>query len=325
MELTDTFGRKINYLRLSVTDRCNMRCVYCMPAEGISLLTHDDILSYEDLLFIAKTAVAMGIEKIRVTGGEPLVRKGIVSFLTRLAAIPGLRQLVLTTNGLQLDEMAESLRQAGVQRLNISLDSLRQETFASITRGADLNRVMAGIATAERAGFPIKINMVAMRGINDSEILDFAALTLDRPLTVRFIEYMPAIKAENWESSVVPGDSILDRIGRRFSLTSLERDGLSGPARTFRISGAAGTIGVITAVSGHFCGECNRIRVTAAGRARSCLFADTGFDLKPMLARGDEAGLADLLRAVVAHKPGRHSLAATDEQHTPFAMSAIGG
>jgi GTP 3',8-cyclase len=325
MGLTDTFGRRINYLRLSVTDRCNMRCLYCMPAEGVPLLSHSDILSYEELLLIARTAVATGIEKIRVTGGEPLVRKGIVPFLERLAAIPGLRQLVLTTNGLFLDEMAESLHSAGVQRLNISLDSLRPEPFAGITRGGDLNRVLAGIAAAERAGFPLKINMVVMRGINDEELLDFAALTLDRPLTVRFIEYMPAIRSDNWQALAVPGEEILARIGGRFSFTSQEREGLAGPARTYRIAGAAGTIGVITPVTGHFCGECNRIRVTAAGFARSCLFADTGLDLRPFLANGDEAGLAAALRAIVACKPGRHFLGDEEEHHTPFAMAAIGG
>ncbi|MCM2357605.1 MAG: GTP 3',8-cyclase MoaA [Geobacteraceae bacterium] len=325
MELTDPYGRTINYLRLSVTDRCNMRCLYCMPADGIPLLSHGDILSYEELLLIATTAVAAGIEKIRVTGGEPLVRRGIVPFLARLAAIPGLRQLVLTTNGLFLEEMAESLREAGVQRLNISLDSLKPETFAAVTRGGDLHRVLAGIAAAERAGFPVKINMVVMRGVNDRELLDFAALTLDRPLTVRFIEYMPAIRADNWEARIVPGEEILDRIGARFSFSPLERDTAAGPARIFRIDGAAGSIGVITPVSGHFCGECNRIRVTSAGRARSCLFADTGLDLKPLLARGDQEGLAAALRTVVARKPGRHSLAAEEQQHTPFAMSAIGG
>jgi GTP 3',8-cyclase len=325
MELTDPYGRTINYLRLSVTDRCNMRCVYCMPAEGIPLLPHGEILSYEELLVIARVAVAAGIEKIRVTGGEPLVRKGIVQFLGRLAAIPGLRQLVLTTNGLYLAEMAASLRQAGVQRLNVSLDSLQPDTFASITRGSDLGQVLAGIAAAERAGLPVKINMVVMRGINDQEILDFAALTLERPLTVRFIEYMPAIRAANWESLIVPGESVLEQIGQRFGLAAEARDASAGPARTFRIAGAAGTIGVITPVSGHFCSECNRIRVTAAGTVRSCLFADTSFDLKPLLAKGDEAGLAAALGAVVANKPGRHALATAAAQHTPFAMSAIGG
>ncbi|HEY6008208.1 MAG TPA: GTP 3',8-cyclase MoaA [Geobacteraceae bacterium] len=326
MELIDSFGRKINYLRLSVTDRCNMRCVYCMPAGGIPLGSHDDILSYEELLAVARAAVATGIEKIRVTGGEPLVRRGIVPFLAQLAALPGLHQLVLTTNGLHLEEMAEDLRRAGVQRLNISLDSLRPETFAAITRGASLQRVLAGIEAAERAGFPTKINMVVMRGVNDDELLDFAALTLERHLTVRFIEYMPAIQAENWEDRIVPGETMLAELGRRFRLVPLERDGLAGPARVYRIAGAAGTVGVITPVSGHFCGECNRIRVTAAGRARGCLFADTSLDLKPLLAAGDEAGLTEALRAIVTGKPGRHSLAAPEEQqHTPFAMSAIGG
>jgi cyclic pyranopterin phosphate synthase len=325
MELIDLYGRKINYLRLSVTDRCNMRCVYCMPAAGIPLLTHGEILSYEDLLLIAQAAVASGIEKIRVTGGEPLVRREIVPFLSRLAAIPGLRQLVLTTNGLMLNEMAESLRSAGVQRLNISLDSLQPETFANITRGADLNRVMAGITAAERAGFPIKINMVVMRGINYQEVLDFAAMTLERPLTVRFIEYMPVIRSDDWQTRIVPGDTILEQISSRFSFTPLTRETAAGPARIYRIAGAAGTIGVITPVSGHFCGECNRIRVTSAGRARSCLFSEAGCDLKPLLASRDEAGLAAALRAVVTRKPGRHSLAAADEPQTPIDMSAIGG
>lgn len=325
MGLTDPFGRTINYLRLSVTDRCDMRCVYCMPADGVPKLCHGDILSYEELLLVARCAVATGIEKIRVTGGEPLVRKGIVPFLRNLASLPGLRQLVLTTNGLKLEEMAESLREAGVQRLNISLDSLRPEVFAGITRGAPLDRVLAGIAAAERAGFPLKLNMVVMRGVNDEEAFDFAAMTLDRPLTVRFIEYMPAIRSENWESLIVPGETILERIGRRFPFAPVERDGLAGPARTFRIAGAAGTIGVITPVSGHFCGECNRIRVTASGRVRSCLFADDGFDLRDILATGDEAALMEALRAIVANKPRRHSLAADTESHTPFPMSAVGG
>lgn len=325
MEMADTFGRTINYLRLSVTDRCNMRCVYCMPAEGIPLLKHSDVLSYEELLLIAETAVAAGIEKIRVTGGEPLVRKGIVPFLGRLSAIPGLRQLVLTTNGLHLAEMADSLRQAGVQRLNISLDSLRPATFASITRGANLDRVLAGIAAAERAGFPVKINAVVMRGVNDDELLDFVALTQKRSMTVRFIEYMPAIRPANWQELVVPGEEILSRIGERYCFEAQEREGLAGPARTFRIAGAAGTFGIITPVTGHFCEECNRIRITSAGRARSCLFADCSLDLKPYLASNDRAGLAVALQSVVACKPQRHALAGDEQSYTPFGMAALGG
>lgn len=325
MEFTDSYGRNINYLRLSVTDRCNMRCVYCMPAEGVHLLNHSEVLSYEELLQIARAAVANGIEKIRVTGGEPLVRKGIILFLQKLAAVPGLKQLVLTTNGLALPEMAAELRQAGVQRLNISLDSLQPETFAAVTRGADLQRVLAGIQAAEQAGFPIKINMVVMRGINDTELLDFAALTLERQITVRFIEYMPSLRAEEWRSRVVSGESILEQIGKRYSFTTQEREGLAGPARSFRINGAAGKFGIITAVSGHFCEDCNRIRVTSSGRVRGCLFSDEGLELKPYLVSGDQDGLEAALRRVVAGKPKQHALAGEEQNFSTFAMATIGG
>ena len=325
MELTDSFGRKINYLRRSVTDRCNMRCVYCMPAEGVDLLRHADILNYEELLLIAEAAVANGIEKIRITGGEPLVRKGILPFLEKLAAIPGLKQLVLTTNALHLRDMAADLLSAGVQRLNISLDSLRPETFASVTRGADLGRVLEGINAAEKVGFPVKINMVAMAGINDDEILDFVALTTERKVTVRFIEYMPAIREEGWATKVVPGSEILQQVSSRYEYEVQQRDGLSGPASTYRIKGAAGTFGIITPVSGHFCNECNRIRVTSSGKVRSCLFSDDSLDLRPLLAKGDRAGVEAALRAVVTCKPRNHSLKETDSGYTPFAMAAIGG
>jgi len=325
MGLTDSFGRKINYLRLSVTDRCNMRCLYCMPAEGVNLVRHADILSYEELLLIAEAAVANGIEKIRITGGEPLVRKGILPFLEKLAAIPGLQQLVLTTNALNLAEMAVGLRSAGVQRLNISLDSLRPETFAAVTRGADLGRVLRGIDAAEAAGFPVKINMVAMAGINDDEILDFVALTLERKVTVRFIEYMPAIREEGWQSRVISGDRILQQVAERYRYSVQERDGMAGPARIFKVDGALGTFGIITAVSGHFCNECNRIRVTSSGKVRSCLFSDDSLDLRPLLVSGDRDGVAEALRAVVTCKPRNHSLQENDAGYTPFAMAAIGG
>lgn len=325
MEFTDSYRRNINYLRLSVIDRCNMRCVYCMPAEGVKLCSHNDVLSYEELLQIARAAVANGIEKIRVTGGEPLVRKGIIYFLQQLAAISGLKQLVLTTNGLALLEMATELRLAGVQRLNISLDSLQPDTFAAITRGADLKRVLAGIQAAEQAGFPIKINMVVMRDINDTEILDFAALTLERQITVRFIEYMPSLRSDDWQSRVVSGEFILEQIGKRYSFTIEGRDGLAGPARGFRINGAAGQFGIITAVSSHFCEECNRIRVTSSGRVRGCLFSDDGLDLKPYLASGDQDGLEAALHRVVACKPRQHALAGEEQNYSTFAMAAIGG
>jgi len=326
MGLIDSFGRRITYLRLSVTDRCNLRCRYCMPAEGIPKLRHGETLSYEELLRISREAVALGIEKIRITGGEPLVRKGIVDFAGRLARIPGLRELVLTTNGLQLEELAQPLRQAGVQRLNISLDSLRPETFSFITRGGRVQKVLDGIAAAEAAGFPpVKINMVVMRGINDDELLDFAALTLHRPLTVRFIEYMPTLREEGWSSQCLAGGEILERIGRRYPLLPLVSAEMAGPARNFKIQGAAGAIGIITPVSGHFCDQCNRIRVTAAGMARGCLFSGDGIDLKPILHVGDDALLREGLRSLIVGKPSRHHLADDDGNYETVSMSRIGG
>ena len=325
MKLIDLFGRKINYLRLSVTDRCNMRCSYCMPEHGVDKRSHHEVLSYEELHRIARAAVSLGIQKIRVTGGEPLVRKDIVPFLAGLSAIPGLKQLVLTSNGVLLEEMADDLKAAGVQRLNISLDSLDPAQFCAITRTDNLNRVLAGIAAADRAGFPVKINMVVMRGVNDAEIDAIASLAIDRPYTVRFIEYMPSSREERWQSLVVSGREILDRLSARFPLQPIGRSELAGPAKEYRIEGAAGTLGIITPVTGHFCDDCNRIRVTSTGMAKGCLFSGDQLDLKPFLGENDADQLEDALRRIVAGKPGRHEMSAQSANHTPFAMSAIGG
>lgn len=325
MKLIDTYQRKINYLRLSVTDRCNFRCRYCMPAAGVPKLEAQDILSYEELYRLVTAAVPLGIEKVRVTGGEPLVRKGIIGFLSRLAKIPGIRDLALTTNGLLLEEMARDLCAAGVRRLNISLDSLQHETFREITRGGELSRVMAGIEAAESAGIRIKLNAVVMRGVNDNEIEDFAALTLDKPWSVRFIEYMPAIKDANWRNQVVPGQKILERIADKFSLQKLQKGELAGPSQDYRIEDAQGSVGVITPVFGHFCGDCNRIRVTSTGRAKSCLFSDKGTDLPPILRDGDDEMLQKALRCLVQEKPGRHGLSASQEDHEAFTMASVGG
>jgi len=325
--MIDPYGRKINYLRLSATDRCNLRCRYCMPADGVPLLPHGEILSYEEMFLVARTAVSLGIEKIRVTGGEPLVRKGILGFLSRLAGIPRLRQLVLTTNGLLLEDMAEPLRSAGVQRLNISVDSLDPGNFRRITRRGELPRVLAGIAAAERAGFPIKLNMVVMRGVNDHEVADFAALTLDKPYAVRFIEYMPSGTEEgDWRSLVLPGRELLDRVAGRFPFDEADRGELAGPARDYRIRGAAGTIGVITPVTGHFCGDCNRIRVTASGMARGCLFSRGETDLKPLLREDGAPGLGKALLGIVRFKPGKHRLDSDEPLRSPLdMMSRVGG
>ena len=325
MKLIDSFGRKINYLRLSVTDRCNMRCRYCMPEDGVDKRSHQEGLSYEELHRIARAAVSLGIEKIRVTGGEPLVRKEIVPFLAGLSAIPGLKQLVLTSNGVLLEEMAGDLRAAGVQRLNISLDSLDPANFCAITRVGELSRVLAGIAAADRAGFPVKINMVVMRGVNDAEIEAVASLAMEKPYVVRFIEYMPSSREERWQSLAFSGREILERLRARFLLQPIDRSELAGPAKEYRIAGAAGTLGIITPVTGHFCDDCNRVRVTSTGKAKGCLFSGEELDLKPFLAEQDADLLKDALRRIVMGKPGRHEMSAESANHTPFAMSAIGG
>ncbi len=325
MLLSDNFGRKINYLRLSVTDRCNMRCIYCMPTDGIDKLGHGEILSYEQFHLIAEAAVSLGIEKIRVTGGEPLVRNGIISFLQQLANISGLKQLVLTTNGVLLPEMAQKLKDVGVQRLNISLDSLRPAMFAQLARRDLLPQVLAGIAAAKKVGLPYKINMVVMRGFNDNEILDFARLTQEHECTVRFIEYMPTLKDKNWRSLVVSSKEVLQCLSDHYCLHPVDRGALAGPAEEFAIDGAQGQIGVITPLSGHFCQDCNRIRITASGHVRTCLFSDHEFDLKPMLIPGNVAQIASELQHLVNDKPACHTLNSHASEYAPFSMAQIGG
>jgi cyclic pyranopterin phosphate synthase len=326
MQLTDSIGRNINYLRLSVTDRCNMRCFYCMPKEGVEKKPHEAVLSYEELQLIAETAVGLGIEKIRITGGEPLVRAGIIGFLEKLAQINGLRHLALTTNGLLLEKLAANLYNAGVQRLNVSLDSLNPETFGEITRGGDLKSVLAGLDAAEWAGFPPpKLNCVIMRGVNDGEILDFVEMTRSRGNSIRFIEYMPAMKEDDWQRYCISGEEILQRISARYTLETIDKGPFAGPSRDFRIPGARGSIGIITAVSGHFCSECNRIRVTSTGQAKGCLFSDEKTDLLPFLRPPDREGLAGVLRRIVSTKPERHGITPDGYTHKNFKMSQVGG
>ncbi|WP_224958008.1 GTP 3',8-cyclase MoaA [Geomonas subterranea] len=326
MSLIDSYGRRINYLRLSVTDRCNLRCRYCMPAKGMQMLPHHEILSFEELLRVSEQAVAAGICKIRVTGGEPLVRRGILPFLARLGRLPGLKELVLTTNGVLLGEMARGLKDAGVQRLNISLDSLKPETFARITRGGKLSDALSGIEAAEKAGFPPhKINVVLMRGVNDDEIMDFVELTRERPYNVRFIEYMPT-HSGNWRAFSIPGAEVLERIAERYLIEKLEPGEHSGPATNFRVRGAPGSLGIISAMTGHFCGSCNRLRVTAAGLARGCLFSGEGVDLRPLLAAGDDSLLREEIRRIVQAKPAGHEMRGRPAiPPASFHMSGIGG
>jgi cyclic pyranopterin phosphate synthase len=297
-----------------------------MPTQGITKIDHDALLSYEELQLIAEISVTLGIEKIRITGGEPLVRVGIVAFLEKLSRISGLRHLALTTNGLLLEAMADDLHQVGVQRLNVSLDSLNPVTFKEITRGGSLATVLAGLDTAERAGFPPpKINCVIMRGVNDAEILDFAELTRRRGNAVRFIEYMPTLKVDGWQRYCISGDEILKRIATKYTLEPLDKGRYAGPSCDFRIPDSPGSIGVITAVSGHFCSLCNRIRVTSTGQAKGCLFSDRKTDLLPFLRPPDRERLAEVLRDIVSDKPESHDISGQGYTHHNFAMSQVGG
>lgn len=292
-----------------------------MPATGVSVCEHGDILRYEELLCIAEAAVGLGIEKVRITGGEPLVRKGVHDFLAQLGALPGLSEMTLTINGLLLEEKAAHLKAVGVNRLNVSLDSLDHQTYKQITRGGNLEKVVVGLEAAEQAGLRLKLNMVVMRGINDHEVEDFAALSYERPWSVRFIEYMPTIREAVWKNRVISGCEILERLQRTFSLSSISTSRLCGPAKPYRIDGAIGTVGMITPMSEHFCGSCNRILVTAQGLAKSCLLSDQALDLKPALAQGPQS-IREALVEVISGKNLQHLF---EDEERSFQMSCIGG
>jgi len=327
--LQDGLKRRINYLRLSITDRCNLRCQYCMPAEGEQFLPRAELLSDAEILTLGRVAAGIGIRKIRITGGEPLLHPNVVELLRSLRALPGLERLVLTTNGLRLAELAAPLREAGIEGVNISIDSLRPDRYAEITRGGDLARCRAGIDAALEAGFFTKINMVVMRGVNDDEVLDFVDLAREHPLSVRFIEYMPT-RGDNGDNLTVPAEELLERIGQSHELqaqTHKSSGVMAGPARNYRLAGAVGTVGVISPVSKMFCSSCNRIRVGADGMARGCLFLNEPVDLRPQLRAGDEAGLAKTLQELVLRKPEQHDLTPDGrrDDDDPLAMSRMGG
>lgn len=332
--LKDGHNRLINYLRFSITDRCNLRCQYCMPKEGVSLYGPDEILRYEEIIQIVKLAVSRGISKVRLTGGEPLVRKDVVSLIRQLAALPGLQDLSMTTNGLLLEEFASSLYQAGLKRVNISMDSLDAEKYRQITRGGDLRRVWAGIESAQRLGFsPIKINVVAIAGFNEGEILDFARLTLHHPWQVRFIEYMPIGQNNSWRSEqFLTAQAIRECIESYHALHPLETEEQShnGPARLYKIVGAQGELGFISPISEHFCHACNRLRITADGKLKTCLFSVSEVDLKAVLRSGGREEdiaqeLTEKISWALSHKPLRRDFTANLLKRCHHPMVKIGG
>ncbi|MBW2561669.1 MAG: GTP 3',8-cyclase MoaA [Deltaproteobacteria bacterium] len=332
--MIDKHNREINYLRISITDRCNLRCVYCMPKEGVSFIGHEDILSYEEILRIVNVAVKTGISKVRVTGGEPLVRRGVVEFLSSLKKVEGLRDISLTTNGVLLEGCAEAIFDAGIRRINISLDSLAPDRYRDITRGGDLGSVIRGIRKAHHTGFsPVKINVVAIRGFNDDEILDFAKLTMDRPYQVRFIEFMPiGDSALENDLGYFSNDEVMQHIDGFSPLEPViptRRDNMDGPARLYTLKGAQGKIGFISAISHGFCSSCNRLRLTADGHLRACLLADEPTaDLKTPLRNGcTDFELETLIRDLISKKPDSYKTGCHQGHRKKCAtnMSSIGG
>jgi cyclic pyranopterin phosphate synthase len=323
--LSDSFHRPINYLRISVTDRCNLRCIYCMPAEGIKLISHNDILAYEEIYTVARAAAGLGINKIRLTGGEPLVRLGLPSLVQMLAKIEGVDDISLTTNGVLLGRYASELKSAGLRRVNVSLDTLKPERFKLITRiGDDLGEVLAGIEVARAVGLePVKLNVVVMAGINDDELLDFAGKTITEGWQVRFIELMPLVGKDT--TQFVSASEMKRRLEPLGELTPYLPSVGNGPAKYFRLPKAKGAIGFITPISEHFCFQCNRMRLTADGRLRPCLLSDYEVDLKPSLRGGiSSSGLKKLIKQAVANKPERHNLAeGSVPKQRPF--SQVGG
>lgn len=329
MPLTDHFGRSITYLRISVTDRCNLRCVYCLPEDGMEWQARQNQLSAEEIARVAEAAARSGVRRVRLTGGEPLVRADIVEIVARLASIPSIEEVSLTTNAMSLAKLARPLAEAGLKRVNISLDTLDADKFERITRGGSIDRLWKGIAAAEEAGLaPLKLNTVVVRGLNADELPALARLTIENPWHVRFIELMPVGNAQDWGDGFPVGDERYMSVGEMHAL--LSGFGLqpaatptgNGPARTFQIPGALGTIGFISPLGDHFCQTCNRLRLTADGYLRPCLLLDGEVNVREVLRAG--MPLQPLIQQAVDAKPEGHELLL---QHFPESrrMAQIGG
>lgn len=314
--MQDTYGRKITYLRISVTDLCNLRCVYCMPEKGVEKRCHGDTMSVEEVIRAVEAAAQCGISKVRITGGEPLVRKGIIDICRGVAATPGIEEVCITTNGVLLPKYAQQLKDAGVSRLNISLDTLDPEKYAMLTRVGKLDDALAGLEAAEKAGFTgTKINAVLIGGINSGEIADLVGLTKDRDLEFRFIELMPIGECSQWDKErFIPGQTVLDAVPR------LVEDGMSGVSRMYRVPGWKGRVGLIDPISHRFCDQCNRIRITADGKVKPCLHSANEFDLRGL----DREGMEEVLRRAIESKPGRHMLEERSSESIRN-MNEIGG
>lgn len=328
--MEDDFGRHIDYLRISLTDRCNFRCVYCMPEDGVDSLAHRDILSFEELIRIASIASDLGVRKVRLTGGEPLVRKGVPSFIRSLSRIEGIESISMTTNGFFLEDMAGELKASGLHRLNISLDTIDRERFHRLTRRDGLGKVLRGINTALEQGFePVKINAVIVRGRNEKDIIPLARFAEKKGLVLRFIEQMPFNKEDR--DSFIPAEEILCILSRELGNPGKldDRTGIvsvgHGPAELYRFGESGPVVGFITPVSNHFCSSCNRLRITADGKLKPCLLSSEEIDLRSAIREGCcDSSLGDILQYAVEKKPEGHKLADRGVESIR-GMSKIGG
>ena len=318
--MKDSFGREINYLRISVTDLCNLRCQYCMPEEGVCKFEHEEILSFEEFYTITKVFSELGITKVRITGGEPLVKKGIVDFIKKVKGLEQIKEISMTTNGILLSDYAEELKKAGLDRVNISLDTLDAKKYEDITRNGDISKVLESIKEAERVGLtPIKINTVLMEGFNVDEIPRLVELTRDNPIDVRFIELMPIGEVLNLKDiKTIGGEIVLEKVKE---LKEVKRDDPSSPANYYKLDNAKGKVGIIRPITCKFCSDCNRIRLTSTGFLKLCLHSNDDIDLKPYLR--DEKKLKEFLIESIMKKPEEHHL--EDGEYVSMGMSKIGG
>jgi len=328
ISMLDTYNRTINYLRISVTDRCNLRCRYCMPEEGIAKLGHGEILSLEDIIRLVKVGAAIGIRKIRLTGGEPLIRRHITQLISGIHEIPEIDDIAITTNGVLFAHMAEELKTAGLDRVNFSLDTMVAEKFNFITRRDHRAEVKKAIFKALELGMePVKINTVAIKGFNDDELLDFAKLAYDYPLHIRFIEFMPIGDLLFWNKDrMISSEEIKARIEEKYELTPTKLSKGSGPAVYFKLAGGQGSIGFITPMSHKFCSACNRLRMTAEGKLRGCLYDKREIDLKSALENNSsDEELKKLFLQAIALKPAEHHMGEGWGKDNLRKMSQIGG
>ena len=326
--MQDNYKREIKYLRISITERCNLRCRYCMPVDGVCKKAHDEMLTYEEIIKVSKVAGKLGIKKIRLTGGEPLVKKDIVRLASDIKKIDGIEELCITTNGILLNEYAEDLKNAGVDRINISLDTLNAEKYKYITRIGEFKDAWSGIEKALELGFKkIKINTVLIGGFNDDEVVDISSLTLKYPVDVRFIELMPMYDSGDFkENAFVKSSIVIDKLKEKYGndkvleVTDLKHRGQV--ARLYKIDGALGFVGLISAVSNHFCKECNRIRLTSDGKLKPCLHSNEEIPIKGL----SEAEIEERFKMAILHKPKQHDeLSYTSRSHADRNMNQIGG